>query len=123
MKFEKRMWLATPTMHGDEMNYIREAFDTNWVTTEGENLVAIERQISEKLGCKYAVSLTNGTAALHLAVKLAGVKEGVAFSYIMALTVASKVISEQNTLCPANVPLPVSGFPYTCSPTSTLPSN
>ena len=79
MKFEafkKRIWLATATKHDEEFQYIKEAFDTNWITTEGSNLVAIERQVSEKVGCKYAVALTNGTAALHLAVKLAGVKEG-----------------------------------------------
>ena len=74
--FHDRIWLATPTMHGDETKYIREAFDTNWITTEGTNLVAIENQMSEKIGCKYAVALSCGTAALHLAVKLAGVKEG-----------------------------------------------
>ncbi len=72
--FEEKIWLATPTIHGNEMDYINEAIDTNWVTTEGSNLVAIERGVCEKVGCKYAVSLTNGTAALHLAVKLAGVK-------------------------------------------------
>ena len=72
--FEEKIWLATPTLHGDEMDYINEAIDTNWVTTEGSNLVAIERGVCERVGCKYAVSLTNGTAALHLAVKLAGVK-------------------------------------------------
>lgn len=79
MKFEafkNKIWLATPTKHEDELKYIKEAFDTNWITTEGANLVAIERQMSEKVGCKYAVALTNGTAALHLAVKLAGVKAG-----------------------------------------------
>jgi len=74
--FEKKIWLATPTQHNEEMKYIQEAFDTNWITTEGTNLVAIEQQMSQKLGCKYAVSLTNGTSALHLAIKLAGVKEG-----------------------------------------------
>lgn len=74
--FEKKIWLATPTQHNEEIKYIQEAFDTNWITTEGTNLVAIEQQMSQKLGCKYAVSLTNGTSALHLAIKLAGVKEG-----------------------------------------------
>ena len=74
--FKNKIWLSTATKHEDEMKYIQEAFDTNWITTEGTNLVEIERQICEKVGCKYAVSLTNGTAALHLAVKLAGVKEG-----------------------------------------------
>ena len=74
--FENRIWLATATKHDEEMQYIKEAFDTNWITTEGSNLVAIEQQVSEKVGSKYAVALTNGTAALHLAVKLAGVKSG-----------------------------------------------
>ena len=73
MKFEafaNKIWLATPTQHGEELQYVKEAFDTNWITTEGTNLVAIERGVTEKLGCKHAVALTNGTAALHLAVKL-----------------------------------------------------
>ena len=71
--FEKKIWLATATKHDEELKYIQEAFDTNWITTEGTNINEIERQVSEKVGCKYAVALTNGTAALHLAVKLAGV--------------------------------------------------
>ena len=74
--FKNKIWLATATQHDDELKYIQEAFDTNWITTEGTNLVEIERQVSKKVGCKYAVALTNGTAALHLAVKLAGVKDG-----------------------------------------------
>ena len=74
--FEKKIWLATPTMHGEELHYIQEAFDTNWITTEGSNIREIERQVCEKIGCKHAVGLINGTAALHLAVKLAGIKEG-----------------------------------------------
>ena len=74
--FEKKIWLSTPTMHGDELKYIQEAFDTNWITTEGSNLSAIEKLVTEKLGCNYAVPLANGTSALHLAVKLAGVKSG-----------------------------------------------
>ena len=74
--FDKKIWLATPTMHGEEMKYMTEAIDTNWVTTEGSNLVEIEKMVTEKVGCKYALPLTNGTAALHLAVKLANVKAG-----------------------------------------------
>ena len=54
----KKIWLASPTMHGDEVKYVHEAFDTNWITTEGSNLVAIEKQVCEKVGSKYAVSLT-----------------------------------------------------------------
>ena len=74
--FSNKIWLATPTQHGDEMKYIQEAFDTNWITTEGSNLVEVEHMVCKKLGCNYAVPLSSGTAALHLAVKLAGVKEG-----------------------------------------------
>ena len=79
MKFEpfaNKIWLSTPTMHGDENKYITEAIETNWVSTEGANLNAIESIVCEKVGCKYAVPLSCGTSALHLAVKLAGVKEG-----------------------------------------------
>lgn len=75
-KFEKKIWLSTPTMHGDELKYITEAYETNWMSTVGNNINESEKLISEKLGCKYAVALSSGTSALHLAVKLAGVKQG-----------------------------------------------
>ncbi len=71
-KFEEKLWLATPTMHGDELEYIKVAFDENYITTAGENVNEVERLAAEKIGCKYAVALSCGTAALHLAVKLAG---------------------------------------------------
>ena len=70
--FEQKVWLATPTMHGDELKFIQEAFDTNWVTTAGTNINASEKLVAEKIGCKDAVALSSGTAALHLAIKLAG---------------------------------------------------
>ena len=76
MNHLKKIWLATAKKHDDEIKYIKEAFDTNWISTEGTNVVAIERQISEIIDCKYAVALSSGTGALHLAIKLAGVKEG-----------------------------------------------
>jgi len=69
---EKRVFLATPTMHGEEQKYIKEAFDTNWVTTVGKNIDEVERELSEFIGVKYAVALASGTSALHLATKLAG---------------------------------------------------
>ncbi len=75
-KFDKKVWLATPTMHGDELRYVKEAYETNWMSTVGENIDEVERITCEKVGCKYAVALSCGTAALHLAVKLAGVKQG-----------------------------------------------
>ena len=73
-KFKNKVWLSSPTMHGDELKYITEAYETNWMSTVGENINEIEKQISQKVGCKYAVALSSGTATLHLAVKLAGVK-------------------------------------------------
>ncbi len=74
--FENKLWLATPTMHGEEQKFINEAFDTNWVSTVGKNIDKLEEGIREYTGCKYSVALSAGTAALHLAVKLAGVKPG-----------------------------------------------
>ena len=74
--FTNKIWLSTPTMHGVELKYVQEAYDLNWVTTIGKNIDEIERIACEKVGCKYAVALSCGTASLHLAVKLAGVKSG-----------------------------------------------
>lgn len=74
--FEKKIWLSSPTMHGLELKYIREAYETNWMSTVGENINETERLACEKVGCGYAVALSAGTAALHMAVKLAGVKSG-----------------------------------------------
>ena len=72
--FVKKIWLSSPTMHGDEIKYVQEAYETNWMSTVGANLNEVERLACEKVGCKYAVALSCGTAALHLAVKLAGEK-------------------------------------------------
>lgn len=74
--FEKKLWLSSPTMHGDELRYMTEAFDTNWMSTVGENINEVECRMAEKIGCNYAVGLSAGTAALHMAMKLAGVKPG-----------------------------------------------
>lgn len=75
-KFEQKVWLSSPTMHGEELDYIKEAYETNWMSTVGKNINEIERMACEKVGCKYAVALSAGTAALHMAVKLAGIKPG-----------------------------------------------
>jgi len=72
--FEKKIWLASPTMHDTEQKYVNRAFELNWITTAGENINEIERLIALHLGVKYAVALSAGTAALHMAVKLAGEK-------------------------------------------------
>ena len=74
--FENKVWLSTPTMHGDEIKYVQEAYKTNWMSTVGENINEVEKIICEKTQSKYAVALASGTSALHLAVKLAGVKPG-----------------------------------------------
>lgn len=74
--FKNRVWLSSPTMHGEEFKYMKEAYETNWMSTVGKNIDEVERLACEKVGCKYAVALSAGTASLHLAVRLAGVKPG-----------------------------------------------
>lgn len=76
MPFQNKVWLSSPTMHGPELEYVKQAYETNWMSTVGENINEVERLACEKIGCKYAVALSAGTAALHMAVKLAGVKPG-----------------------------------------------
>lgn len=77
---EQRILLSSPTMHGDEMSYIKKAFDENWIAPLGFNCDGFEQEIAEYLdngGKEYhCLSLVSGTAALHLAVKLAGIKAG-----------------------------------------------
>ena len=70
--FESKVWLSSPTMHGEELKYMTEAFETNWMSTVGANINEVERMAAEKVGCKYVVALSSGTASLHLAMKLAG---------------------------------------------------
>lgn len=74
--FENKVWLSSPTMYEDSMQYVMEAYQTNWMSTVGANINEVEHFICEKVGCKYAVALASGTAAIHMAVKLAGVKPG-----------------------------------------------
>ena len=73
-KFDKRVWLSSPTMHGKELEYMSEAYNTNWMSTVGKNIDEVEKQVSEYIGVKHAVALSSGTAALHMAMKLAGLK-------------------------------------------------
>lgn len=74
--FENKVWLSSPTMHGDELKYVTAAYDTNWMSTVGENINEVEKLISQKVGSGYAVALSAGTAALHMAVKLAKLQPG-----------------------------------------------
>ena len=69
---KQKIWLSSPTMHGEELAYIEEAIRTNWVSTVGENINELERMIAEYVGVRYAVALSCGTAALHMCMKLAG---------------------------------------------------
>ena len=73
-KFEKKVWLSSPTMHGDELKYMKEAYTSNWMSTVGENINEVEKKVCEYTGSKYAVALSAGTASLHLAIKAAGIK-------------------------------------------------
>ena len=70
--FENKVWLATPTMHGDELKYVQQAYETNWMSTVGENINEVEKIAASVSQKKYAVGLSCCTAALHLAVKHAG---------------------------------------------------
>lgn len=73
---EKRIYLSSPTMHGEEQDFIQEAFDTNWVAPLGPNVDAFEKELAEYVGSPYAAALSAGTAAIHLAVKLLGIGQG-----------------------------------------------
>ena len=75
--FENRVWLSSPTMHGEELDYMQQAYHTNWMSTVGANIDSIEQEIAGFIGVERAVGLATGTAALHLCVKLAGVGPGV----------------------------------------------
>jgi len=72
--FENKIWLASPTMHGEEIKYINEAYESNWMSTVGANINEVERIAAEKAEMKYAVALSCCTAALHLCCKFAGEK-------------------------------------------------
>ena len=72
---KKRIFLSSPTMNGKEQEYIKEAFDTNWVAPLGKNVNEFENELAAHVGSKYAAALSAGTAAIHLALKLIGVKQ------------------------------------------------
>ena len=73
---KRYLYLSSPTMHGEELAYMQEAYETNWMSTVGANINEVERLTCERVGTANAVALASGTAALHMAVKLAGVKPG-----------------------------------------------
>jgi dTDP-4-amino-4,6-dideoxygalactose transaminase len=73
-----KIWLSSPHMsdEGYEMQYIKEAFESNWVAPLGENVDKFEKEVAQKVGIKYSVALSSGTAAIHMALKAAGVEKG-----------------------------------------------
>ena len=73
---EKRILLSSPTMHGEEQEFIKEAFDTNWIAPLGKNVDEFEKDMAKFVGVTSSTALVSGTAAIHLAIKLAGVKQG-----------------------------------------------
>lgn len=73
---KKRIYLSSPTMHGEEQKYVQEAFDTNWVAPLGPNVNAFEKEMEEYTGCGHAAALSSGTAAIHMALRLLHVKQG-----------------------------------------------
>lgn len=73
---KKHIYLSSPTMHGEEIKYVQEAYETNWMSTLGKNIDEVEKECASKIGVKYSVGLSCGTSALHLAMKLAGIKRG-----------------------------------------------
>ena len=73
---KKRIYLSSPTMHGEEQEFVKEAFDTNWVAPLGPNVNAFEQEMAQYAGISHASALSAGTAAIHLALRLLGVGQG-----------------------------------------------
>lgn len=98
---KKRIYLASPHMsaEGYEMQYIKEAFDTNWVAPLGKNVDEFEKELAAKLGIKSAAALSSGTAAIHLALKAAGVGAGdIVFCPSLTFSASANPIIYQNAI-------------------------
>jgi len=99
MAENKKIWLASPHMsdEGYEMQYVQEAFDTNWVAPLGPNVNEFEKELAEKVGSKHAAAMTSGTGAIHLALKAAGVGEGdIVFCPTLTFSATANPIIYQN---------------------------
>lgn len=97
----KKIWLASPHMsdEGYEMDYIKEAFDTNWIAPLGTNVNEFEKELATKVGSKHAAALSSGTAAIHLALKAAGVGEGdIVFCPTLTFSATANPIIYQNAI-------------------------
>lgn len=88
--FSSKVWLSSPTMHGEELKYMTEAYETNWMSTVGQNINEVEKLSAEKTGNLYAVGLCSGTAGLHMAMKLAGITRGTTV-FVSTLTFAASI--------------------------------
>ncbi|MFH7818876.1 DegT/DnrJ/EryC1/StrS family aminotransferase [Neobacillus thermocopriae] len=100
-KVRKRIFLSSPHMsdEGYEMQYIKEAFDTNWIAPLGENVNGFERELAAKVGSKAAAALSSGTAAIHMALKAAGVGEGdIVFCQSLTFSATANPIIYQNAI-------------------------
>lgn len=98
---KKRIYLSSPHMsdEGYEQQYVQEAFDTNWIAPLGENVNQFEIELAEKVGAKHAAALTSGTAAIHLALKAAGVGEGdIVFCQSLTFSATANPIIYQNAI-------------------------
>lgn len=93
MSSESRIWLSSPHMGGNELKYVKEAFDTNWIAPLGPNVDHFEKELGEYLGVKHVAALSSGTAAIHLALILLGVKAG------------DEVIAQSFTFCGTTNPI------------------
>lgn len=99
MAENKKIWLASPHMsdEGYEMQYVHEAFDTNWVAPLGPNVNEFEKELASKVGSKHAAAMTSGTGAIHLALKAAGVGEGdIVFCSTLTFSATANPIIYQN---------------------------
>ena len=96
---KKRIYLSSPTMHGDEQRFVAEAFDTNWVAPLGPNVNSFETETAAYTDCGYAAALSSGTAAIHLGLKLLGVGEGdVVFVSSLTFSASCNPIVYENCL-------------------------
>ncbi|WBL14833.1 DegT/DnrJ/EryC1/StrS family aminotransferase [Sutcliffiella sp. NC1] len=100
-KVNERIFLSSPHMsdEGYEMEYVKEAFDTNWIAPLGANVDGFERELAEKVGSNSAAALTSGTAAIHLALKAAGVGSGdIVFCQSLTFSATANPIIYQNAI-------------------------
>src|SRR5690606_22783774 len=100
-KVKERIYLSSPHMseEGYEQQFIKEAFDTNWIAPLGANVDGFEKELAEKVGSKAAAALTSGTAAIHLALKAAGVGEGdIVFCPTLTFAATANPIIYQNAI-------------------------